>query len=412
MTKYLSQNITDKLHYIGVNDRITEKFENMWPLPDGVAYNSYIMKGEKNILLDSVKSTTVEECMKKLDEVLEGDELHYIVVHHMEPDHSSGIDSLLLKYPNCKLICNKRAVRMLKSYYRIEEDKLILVDDGETLELGDTKLTFYHTPMVHWPESMVSFEEETGTLFSQDIFGAFGTLDGAIFDDEVEFDRYYLEEMNRYFINIVGKYSGQAQKALKKLEGLDIKMICPDHGPIWRTNTKKVFEIYEDLASQKTEEGVAIIFGTIYGNTERLAQLVAKGVAEGGVTNIRMSDVSKTSQSYLLSDCWRYKGIILISCSYDKSLFPPMAFLTEELKHQKMKNNIWGIAGSFSWNGGALKELKEFVEGEKYNVLPLMPEIEGAGTDEDHLKLIELGRMMASAVKTGEIPEIKENEEK
>ncbi len=403
--RQFSQKITDKLHYIGTNDRITEQFENMWPLPDGVAYNSYIIKGSKNILLDSVKSTTIEECIRKLDEVLEGEELHYIIVHHMEPDHSSGIPTLLLKYPNCKLIANKRAVKMLDSYYGIKEDEIILVDDGETLELGDTKLTFYHTPMVHWPESMVSFEEETGTLFSQDIFGAFGTLDGAIYDDEVEFDRYYLEEMSRYYINIVGKYSGQALKALGKLGGLDIKMICPDHGPIWRNNIEKVIQIYTDLANQKTEDGVAIIFGSIYGNTERMAQLIAKGVAEEGLTNIRMHDVAKTPQSYLLADCWRYKGIILISCSYDKALFPPMSFLTSELKHQKMKNNIWGIAGSYSWNGGALKGLKEFVEGEKLNVLPLMPEVMGAGSEKDFEDLINLGKMMAKAVKEGKVPE-------
>lgn len=399
MENLLSRKISDKLYYIGVNDRETALFENMWPLPDGVAYNSYVIKGSKNILIDSVKSNTVEECLAKLREVLGDEDLHYIIVDHMEPDHSSGLLELINSYPDVKLVANKRAFPMLKSYYNIPEDRVIEVKDGEKLEMGDTSLTFYMTPMVHWPESMVAFEEETGILFSQDIFGAFGTLSGGIFDDQVEFDKYYMEEMARYFINIVGKYAGQALKALEKLDSLDVKMICPDHGPIWRKNPQKVIDIYKDLSSQKTEDGVLIVFGSIYGNTGRMAEILARGVAEEGITNIRVRDVAHTSQSYLLRDCWQYKGIILVSCSYDRSIFPPMGFLLKELDHQRMKNNVWGIAGTYSWNGGAMKELKDFVERNKLNVLELQPEIQGAGNDEDYRNLLELGKQIARAVK-------------
>ncbi|KXO16578.1 FprA family A-type flavoprotein [Peptoniphilus sp. GNH] len=398
MKNLLSQKIRDDLFYIGVNDRNTQLFEAMWPLPDGVAYNSYLVKGSKNILFDLVKETEQIDFFEKLREVLGPDEkIDYLIINHMEPDHTSGIVALLARYPDVKIITNKKALPFLKNFYDVEKN-IDLVEDGQTIQLGDHDFTFYMTPMVHWPESMVAYEEKTKTLFSQDIFGGFGTLDGAIFDDQVEFDKYYLDETNRYFINIVGKYAQQAVKALEKLAPLEIKMICPDHGPIWRKNPKKIMEIYTSLAKQETEKGVAIIFGSMYGNTERMAQAVAKGVAEAGLTNIRMHDVSKTAQSYLLADCWKYKGIILGSCSYNNNIFPVMGFLLQELKHQRMKNNIWGFFGSYSWNGGAMKEFKKFVEENKCNTLESFPEIQGSATDEELEELKNLGREMAKRI--------------
>ncbi len=398
MKNLLSQKIRDDLFYIGVNDRNTHLFEAMWPLPDGVAYNSYLVKGSKNILFDLVKETEQIDFFEKLREVLGPDEkIDYLIINHMEPDHTSGIVALLARYPDVKIITNKKALPFLKNFYEVEKN-IDLVEDGQTIQLGDHEFTFYMTPMVHWPESMVAYEEKTKTLFSQDIFGGFGTLDGAIFDDQVEFDKYYLDETNRYFINIVGKYAQQAVKALEKLAPLEIKMICPDHGPIWRKNPKKIMEIYTSLAKQETEKGVVIIFGSMYGNTERMAQAVAKGVAEAGLTNIRMHDVSKTAQSYLLADCWKYKGIILGSCSYNNNIFPVMGFLLQELKHQRMKNNIWGFFGSYSWNGGAMKEFKKFVEENKCNTLESFPEIQGSATDEELEELKNLGREMAKRI--------------
>lgn len=398
MKNLLSQKIRDDLFYIGVNDRNTQLFEAMWPLPDGVAYNSYLVKGSKNILFDLVKETEQIDFFEKLREVLGPDEkIDYLIINHMEPDHTSGIVALLARYPDVKIITNKKALPFLKNFYDVEKN-IDLVEDGQTIQLGDHDFTFYMTPMVHWPESMVAYEEKTKTLFSQDIFGGFGTLDGAIFDDQVEFDKYYLDETNRYFINIVGKYAQQAVKALEKLAPLEIKMICPDHGPIWRKNPKKIMEIYTSLAKQETEKGVVIIFGSMYGNTERMAQAVAKGVAEAGLTNIRMHDVSKTAQSYLLADCWKYKGVILGSCSYNNNIFPVMGFLLQELKHQRMKNNIWGFFGSYSWNGGAMKEFKKFVEENKCNTLESFPEIQGSATDEELEELKNLGREMAKRI--------------
>ncbi|MDY2986093.1 MAG: FprA family A-type flavoprotein [Peptoniphilus sp.] len=397
MNNLLTEKIQENLYYIGVNDRITQLFEGMWPLPDGVAYNSYLLTGEVSICMDVVKDTTVQGFLEKLYEILGDKELDYLVINHIEPDHSSGIVELLSIYPHVKIICNKKTVPLLESYYGITEN-IIEVKDGEVLKLGDRELTFYMTPMVHWPESMVCYEEATKTLFSQDIFGGFGTLNGAIFDDEVKFDDYYLSETTRYFINIVGKYSGQALKALNRLESLDIKTICPVHGVIWRKDPSKILDLYTRLSKQKVTDGVVIIYGSMYGNTERMAEAVAKGVVEGGISDVRIRDISKTNLSYLLADTWKYKGVILGSCSYNNNIFPPMSFLIEELKHQKMKNNIWGFFGSYSWSGGAMKRFDQFAEEMKYNVLGIKPEIKGAATDEQIQELKDLGKEMAKRI--------------
>lgn len=397
MDNLFTEKIKENLYYIGVNDRITQLFEGMWPLPDGVAYNAYLLTGEVNICMDLVKATTVQGFLEKIYEVLEDKPLDYLVINHVEPDHSSGIVELMAIYPHVQIICNKKTRPLLESYYGITEN-IIEVKDGEVLKLGDRELTFYMTPMVHWPESMVCFEESTGILFSQDIFGGFGTLNGPIFDDQVRFNDYYYSETTRYFINIVGKYSGQALKALTKLEKLDIKTICPVHGVVWRSHPEKILELYTKLAKQEVTDGVVIIYGSMYGNTERMAEAVAKGVVEGGISDVRIRDISKTNLSYLLADTWKYKGVILGSCSYNNNIFPPMSFLIEELKHQKMKNNIWGFFGSYSWSGGAMKRFNEFAEEMKCDALDIRPEIQGSASDEQIAELKELGKQMAKRI--------------
>lgn len=393
----LSEKIKEDIYYIGTNDRITSLFENMWPLPDGVAYNSYLIKGEKNIVFDLVKDITFDTFIEKVREVIGDEPIHYVVTNHVEPDHSSGLLNLLEIYPDVQIICNKRTLSFLERYYGITEN-IIVVGDGETIELGGRKLTFYLTPMVHWPESMVCYDEKSKILFSQDIFGGFGTLEGGIFDDVVRFDDYYLDETVRYFINIVGKYALQAKRALAKLDALDIETICPVHGCVWRKNPEKIIQIYKDLADQKVDSGVVIVYGSMYGNTQRMAEAVARGVVRGGITNVRVRDISKTHMSYILADAWKFKGIILGSCTYDNDIFPPMDFLLTELKHQKMKNNIWGFFGSYSWNGGAMERLEEFAEKHKLNVLEDKPQIKGAATREELEELVKLGEKMAKAI--------------
>lgn len=391
--------INDHLHYIGVNDRYTHLFEAMWPLPDGISYNSYLFDGgSKTCLIDCVRIDSVREFMDNISEVLDGRTLDYVVVNHMEPDHTSSLKSVVERFPEIKIITNKKAVKMMNNFYNIGKENVVLVEDGETVEIGERKLTFYTTPMVHWPESMVCFEEETGILFSQDAFGGFGTLDGAIFDDQLDWE-VYREETIRYYTNIVGKYSVQVVRALKKLEGLDIKMICPDHGPIWRENIGRIVGLYSDLSEQKTEDGVLIVYGSMYGNSEFVAESIARALAEEGVRNIRIRDISKTHLSYLISETWNYKGIILGCPTYNVGLFPPMENLVEVLKKQKMKNHILGTFTNYTWGGGAEKKFAEFAESVKWDVLPTTVDVMGLPGDEDFEKCRQMAKEMAEALK-------------
>ena len=393
----LSVPINDSLHYIGVNDRDTRLFENMWPLEDGVSYNSYLLKGDKTALLDTVKITKVDTFLEKVREVLGDRPLDYLVVHHMEPDHSGSIRTVIDEYPNVTIVGNKKTAEFLNNFYNITEGVQI-VADGETLDLGSHKLTFYTTPMVHWPESMVSFEEVTGTLFSQDAFGGFGALNGPIFDDEINWE-YYAAETRRYFTNIVGKFSRQVQAALKKLGGLDIKMICPVHGPIWREHPEKIVDLYDRWSRYESEDGVVIVYGSMYGNTEVMAETIARALAEEGVRNIRIYDVSKTHNSYILSDIWNYRGLILGSCTYNNYLFPLMHNLLNVIKMNKLQNHILGMFGSYSWSGGALKALKEFGETCEYDVIETTVEAKGAPTKEDLEVCKEIAVQMAEKLR-------------
>lgn len=399
MNNPLTVKINDHLTYIGVNDRYTHLFEGMWPLPDGISYNSYLLDGGDEVcLLDCVKIPSIDEFLANIYSVLGDRDIDYVVVNHMEPDHTSSLKSVVERFPEIKIITNKKAVKMMNNFYNIGDDRVVLVEDGETVEIGERKLTFYTTPMVHWPESMVCFEEETGILFSQDAFGGFGTLDGAIFDDQLDWD-VYREETIRYYTNIVGKYSVQVIRALKKLEGLDIKMICPDHGPVWRENIGRIVGLYSDLSEQKTEDGVLIVYGSMYGNSEFVAESIARALAEEGVRNIRIRDISKTHLSYLISETWNYKGIILGCPTYNVGLFPPMENLVEVLKKQKMKNHVLGTFTNYTWGGGAEKKFAEFAESVKWDVLPTTVDVMGLPGDEDFEKCRQMAKEMAEALK-------------
>ena len=395
----LTVQITDFLYYIGVNDRETKLFENQWPLENGVAYNSYLIKDEKTALLDTVKINRVADFVDKLSEALDGRDLDYLVIHHMEPDHSGAIDLIRELYPNVQIVCNKKSLEFLEGFYEILPDNVLEVKEGDTLNLGKRELTFYMTPMVHWPESMVSYEVNSGILFSQDIFGGFGALDGPIFDDEINW-AYFANEMSRYYTNIVGKYSRQAQKALKKLEGLDIQMICPVHGPVWRTNPQKVLQLYSRLANWEVEEGVIIAFGSMYGNTERMAETIARQLAVEGIRNVRIFDVSKTHTSYIQYEMWKYRGIILGSSTYNNALFPPMRNLVNILEENKMQNHGIGLFGSYSWSGGALKELKEFAATQKFDILETTVEAKCSAHKEDLEQCQALAKEMAEYLRT------------
>ncbi len=389
----LSVKINDFLYYIGVNDRQTQLFENQWPLERGVSYNSYVIKSTKTALLDTVKITKVDDFLVKLKEVLEGRDLDYLVIHHMEPDHSGAIETIIDLYPNVKLVGNKKTFELLENFYHVK-DNLVLVDDFDTLDLGEVSLKFVKTPMVHWPESMVSYEEKSGILFSQDAFGGFGALDGTIFDDEMNWD-LYRSETRRYYSNIVGKFSKQVQAALKKLEGLKINMVCPVHGPVWRENPEKIVDCYDKWSRQETTDGAVIVYGTMYGNTEMMAEALARRLAERGVKNIKMFDVSKTHKSYILNEIWEYKALILGSCTYNNDLFPLMNDLVNVLKMNKLQNRVLAVFGSYSWSGGALKSLKEFRDASAMDIVETTVETRSCPTAEDYNVLRQIADEVA-----------------
>ena len=389
----LSVKINDFLYYIGVNDRQTQLFENQWPLERGVSYNSYVIKSTKTALLDTVKITKVDDFVTKLKEVLEGRDLDYLVIHHMEPDHSGAIETIIDLYPNVKLVGNKKTFELLENIYAVK-DNLVLVDDFDTLDLGEVSLKFVKTPMVHWPESMVSYEEKSGILFSQDAFGGFGALDGTIFDDEINWD-LYKSETRRYYSNIVGKFSKQVQAALKKLEGFKINMVCPVHGPVWRENPNKIIECYDKWSKQETQDGAVIVYGTMYGNTEMMAEAIARRLAERGVKNIKMFDVSKTHKSYILNEIWEYKALILGSCTYNNDLFPLMSDLVNVLKMNKLQNRVVAVFGSYSWSGGALKALKEFRDASAMDIVETTVETKSAPSKDDYMMLRQIADEVA-----------------
>lgn len=390
--------VTEKISWLGVNDRTTHLFESLWPIPNGVAYNTYLIQDEKTALMDTLRLGFGKDFEERVTETLAGRDLDYLVVNHMEPDHTGEIKSIVKKYPNVKIIGNNKTFKVLEAYFG-KMDNLVEVKDGDTLDLGYHKLKFVFMPWVHWPEVMASYDMTDGILFSADAFGTFGTLDGGIFDDEILFDKYYEDDMRRYYANIVGKYSNFVQKVFTKLAGVEIKMICPLHGPIWRKNIDKVLALYDKWSKMEADDAVVIIYGTMYGNTGVMADYLARVIAEQGVKDIRVYDVSKTHISYLISEVWRCKAVVLGSAAYNSYMFPMMENLTREIEHRSLKNRVLGLFGSYSWNGGGVRNLKCFAENIKWEMAGEPAEIIGAAATDKVSALTTLGIEIAKKVK-------------
>ncbi len=389
--------LTPDIYWIGVNDRRTHLFENYWPLPFGVAYNSYLILDEQVTLVDTVSMGTMDTFLEKVKELLDGRKIDYLIINHMEPDHSGSVKAIVNEFPDVKIIGNAKTFPMLEGFYGIHNN-LIEVEEGSILKTGRHTLQFYMTPMVHWPETMMTYDETDKILFSADAFGSFGTLDGGIFDDEINLD-YYEEELRRYYSNIVGKYGLQVQKALEKLSGLDIRMIAATHGPIWRSHIPKILADYQRWSRYETEEGVIIVFGSMYGNTEKMAEIIARAISSEGIRNIRIYDVSKTHSSYIINDIWKYKGVILGSSAYNGGVFTPMRDLIRELEHILPKNHLLGIFGSMSWGGGGVRTLEKFAETIKWELVYEPVEARHSAREADIERLIELGKAMAAKLK-------------
>ncbi|MCK5170124.1 MAG: FprA family A-type flavoprotein, partial [Bacteroidales bacterium] len=336
--------------------------------------------------------------LDKIEELIDGRNIDYLIINHMEPDHSGAIKTIVEKYPDIKLVGNLKTFKIIESYFGYQ-DKWYQIEDGDELNLGHHNLKFVMTPWVHWPETMMTYDLTEKILFSGDAFGSFGTLDGGIFDDEIEFEEYYKDEMRRYYSNIVGKYSNMVQKAFKKLEGIEIKYICSTHGPIWRNDVNKVLSLYDKWSKFEAENGVVIIYGSMYGNTAKLADCIARKLSEQGIKKIRIHDASKTHISYLINDIWRYKGVILGSCAYNSGMLPTMENLTRTLEHMGVKGHLLGLFGSYSWNGGGVKALHKFNETVQWELVSDPVDIKGIPGNEAFDRCESIAKAMAEKLK-------------
>ena len=323
----------------------------MYPIPKGVAYNSYLLVDEKTVLLDTVDQAVNRQFLDNIKAVLNGRTLDYLVVNHMEPDHCAVIEELIIRYPDLKLICNAKTVAMIKQFYDFDVDeRAVVVKEKDTFSCGKHTLTFVMAPMVHWPEVMVTYEMTEGILFSADAFGSFGAISGNLFADEVDIEREWAEEYRRYYTNIVGKYGMQVQALLKKASGLDIKMICPLHGFIWRENIGWLLEKYQAWSSYTPEEtAVALFYGSVYGNTENAVDILAAKLAERGIKNIKVYDVSVTDPSYLVAEAFRCSHIVIASSTYNNGIFTNMENLLHEIAAHNLQNRKIAIMQNGSW---------------------------------------------------------------
>ncbi len=357
--------IQPDVFYCGVNDRTSALFEGLWPLPNGVSYNSYLVRGpEKTALIDTVHEATSPEFFHSLgvsgsasDERVKID---YLIVNHMEPDHSGAIPLLLRAYPDLKIVANRVAIGMIKSFYGITQPEVFLeIKDGDTLSLGEgMELKFFLTPMVHWPETMMTWLEARRMLFTGDAFGTFGALDGGIVDDEIDTE-LYRAEMYRYYSNIVGKYGVPVQRAMAKVLPLGAEWICPTHGPVWHSHITEAVSLYDRLSRQDWEEGVTVIYGTMYGNTAEAADAIARRLKERGVKTVKVHNASHSSMSEIISDAYRYKGLIVGSPTYNAGLFPPIETFMKAMELREVKGKVFACFGNYAWAPAATKILSD-----------------------------------------------------
>lgn len=365
---HCAQKLTDNICWIGSNDWDTERFENLFPIPLGVSYNSYFIDDEKTCIVDSVDDSIRQEFFDNVEHLLNGRQLDYVIVNHMEPDHCSTLVELIDRYPNVRLVGNRTTFRLFEQFYgRPCPDNYYEVKEGDSISLGKHTLHSYTMPMVHWPEVTCTFESTTGILFSADAFGTFGTVNGSIFADQIDFERVYEDEARRYYTNIVGKYGVQVQNAIKKALPLGIKMLAPLHGPIWRTpeSIKYMIEKYMHWSTYSAEKkGVVIAFGSMYGNTAEMAQQLAKLLSLRGINDIKIYDVSKTNPSYIIADAWKYSHLVCMAPTYNLALYLTMENLLYELKALNFHNHKVSIVGNHSWASAAMKRMVEYFTNE------------------------------------------------
>lgn len=348
---YCTKKLTDDLTWVGVNDRHLSLFENVYPIEKGVSYNSYVLLDEKTVLFDTVDKCSSMQFFENVSHVLGDRKLDYIIVNHMEPDHAATLQETVEKYPEAKVVCNKKALEMIKQFFDFDIDsKVTVIAEGDTLNTGKHNLTFVMAPMVHWPEAMVTYDTVDKILFSADAFGTFGAMSGNIFADEVNFETEWLDEARRYYTNIVGKYGMQVQALLKKASALEIKMICSLHGPVWRKNIEWFIDKYQKWSSYTPEENsVLILVGSIYGHTENAAEVLATKLSDLGIKDLKFMDVSRVHPSYVVAEAFKYSHIVIAAASYNTGIFTPMETVLLDLKAHNLQNRTFSIMYNGSW---------------------------------------------------------------
>lgn len=362
-----TRKVTDDLIYVGGSDRRLSRFENLFPIPKGVSYNSYVLLDEKTVLFDTADESISRQYIENVVHALNGRPLDYMVVQHMEPDHCAMIDDMLRRYPEAKMVCSAKAVGMFAQFYGTDvAARALVVKEGDKLSTGEHTLHFVMAPMVHWPEVMVTYDEKDKILFSADAFGTFGALAGNIFDDEITFDTTWMNDARRYYTNIVGKYGVQVQTLLKKAASLDIEMICPLHGPIWRKDLSLLLEKYQKWSTYEPEDKtVMIAYATMYGNTENAANVLAGMLADKGVKNIAMYDVSETDVSELVAESFRCSHLVLAAPTYNSRIQPKMEAYLSDIKALNLQNRTVAVIDNGTWAATAGKQMIGTLEGMK-----------------------------------------------
>lgn len=358
--------VTEDLFWVGANEHRLNLFENIHPISRGVSYNSYLLLDKKTVLFDTVDWAVCRQFLENVEAVLAGRKLDYMVINHMEPDHAASIEEILLRYPEVKVISTEKAFMLMHQFGFDVEDRKEVVKEGDTKSFGKHNVVFVSAPMVHWPEAMVTFDTTNGVLFAADAFGSFGALDGKLFNDEVNFDRDWIDDARRYYTNIVGKYGPHVQALLKKAATIDIKIICPLHGPVWRSNLGYFIDKYDKWSRYEPEEkGVMIVYASMYGNTEAAATVLASKLVEKGMSNVVMYDVSNTHVSQLISETFKYSHIVLASVTYNLGIYPMMHNYLMDMKALNVQNRTVAIVENGSWACKSGDLMKEFLDGMK-----------------------------------------------
>lgn len=395
---YQVPQITDSIYYVGVNDRMKERFENMWSIPSGVAYNSYLILDERTTLIDTVDVCYSDIFFHKLDQILQGRTLDYLIINHMEPDHGGSIGLLRQRYPNLQIVGNKKTFDMLAGFHGITEG-LHEVKSGDALRIGKHEFSFMLAPMVHWPEVMFTYEQTEQVLFTADAFGSFGALSGHILDSALADRELYFREMLRYYACVIGKYGSFVKKALANLDkqGLDLSFVCPAHGVVWTgEGFREARALYDRLAANEVEPGVVVLYGSMYGNTEQLADIVAQSLAAAGVEKIVCHNVSKSDPSEILADIFRYRGLIIGSPTYCGEIFTPIEHILNMLRVRDLKQRSYAAFGAYTWAPAALKRLRAVAEEMKWELVHEGFELKMADLPSVATAAWELGQAMAA----------------